>query len=98
MENNLRPTSVLSAWAARNLLALPVLPEGSPPYEKISSNDESYRSHLPNKSSVLHWVEFKILLSIVMDYILGIIELIYKDRQLALLCNILKCSSMSKLN
>ena len=39
MENNLRPTPVLSAWAAINPLALPVLPEGPPPYEEISSND-----------------------------------------------------------
>ena len=39
MENNLKPTSVLSAWAAINPLALPVLPEGPPPYEEISSND-----------------------------------------------------------
>ena len=39
MENNLRPTPLLSAWAAINPLALPVLPEGPPPYEEISSND-----------------------------------------------------------
>ena len=39
MENNLRPTSVLSAWAEINLLTLPVLPEGPPPYEEIPSND-----------------------------------------------------------
>ena len=44
MENNLRPTPILSAWAALNPLALPVLPEGPPPYEEISSND--YFDHL----------------------------------------------------
>ena len=42
MENNLRPTPLLSAWAAINPLVLPVLPEGSPPYEEISSNDNYF--------------------------------------------------------
>ena len=44
MENNLRPTPVLSVCVAINLLALPVLPEGPPSYEEISSND--YFDHL----------------------------------------------------
>ena len=38
----LRPTPVLSAWAAINPLALPVLPEGPSPYDEISSNDDYF--------------------------------------------------------
>ena len=44
MTIQLRPTPVLSAWASINPLALPVLPEGPPSYEEISSND--YFDHL----------------------------------------------------
>ena len=51
MENNLRPTPVLSAWAAMNPLALPVLPEGPLPYEEISSND--YFDHLQSAIMVI---------------------------------------------
>ena len=42
MENNLRQTPVVSAWASINPLVLPVLPEGPPPYEEISSNDDYF--------------------------------------------------------
>ena len=42
MENNLRPTPVLSAWAVINPLALPVFSEEPPPYEEIPSNDNYY--------------------------------------------------------
>ena len=38
----LRPPSVLSVLAAINLLALQVLPNKSPPYEDISSNDDYF--------------------------------------------------------
>ena len=42
MENNLRQTPVVSAWVSINPLVLPVLPEGPPPYEEISSNDDYF--------------------------------------------------------
>ena len=51
MTIQLRPTPVLSAWASINPLALPVLPEGPPPYEEISSNDD-YFDHLQSAMMV----------------------------------------------
>ena len=42
MENNLLPPQVISVWPPIKQLALPVLPEELPLYEKISSNDDYF--------------------------------------------------------